>query len=80
MKTATWSLLLIAVAATGCLSPDFLNPKSAKKIAETPPAAVPPARYVSPVTADMVDPANAHQKVKALLEEIDRDGQGEVRQ
>ena len=60
----------------GCLFTDASKWTPKEQPAAAPPA-VQTARPAAPVTADQVSSTNARDKVKALLEEIDRDGQGE---
>ncbi len=76
MRSAISSLLLAACAGTGCVSmPTWWDkPKSA------PPAAVAtkPARPRPAVSAEQITETNAEEMAGALLDELDRDAQGEL--
>jgi len=71
MKTWLWMATLLPLVG-GCLTAD--PSKWQGQIPQAAPPAVPAAPKAPPVTVDQVSPANAHQKVQALLDEIDREG------
>jgi hypothetical protein len=66
-----WGVALMAVvwAGTGCVHLPTLWDADKP---EPPVPAAPPPKPAAPVTAEDVTEANAHQKAKALLEEMDR--------
>jgi hypothetical protein len=69
MKTVWFSAILAVWAGAGCVTLPVLwaPPKP-----EPTPAAQ-PARPKPPVTAEQITEDNAHEKAKALLEELDRE-------
>lgn len=62
-------LLLIAVWMTGCVSWPHAGPPTAAPIPSREHAGIPPG----PITADEVNPANAHQIADAIWDEMDRE-------
>jgi hypothetical protein len=74
MKTACCSLLLAVWASAGCMTLPVLWTPPPKP--EPAPVAPPPKPKV-PVTAEQITDENAHQKAKALLEELNSDSTSE---
>jgi hypothetical protein len=74
MRRVLVALILAAFAATGCESLPQLWGNHAK--APTTPTAAQTAK-VPVVTAEEVNDTNARQAAQALLDEMDRDAQGE---
>jgi hypothetical protein len=75
MKTAWCAIVLAAWASAGCVTLPVLwtppKPEPAAPVA-------PPAKPKPPVTAEQITEENAHEKAKALLEELNREGAGET--
>jgi hypothetical protein len=76
MKTLCRCLLLSALAGAGCLPLPLRHPDVAS--APVPPAAdAAPPSPAPPVSADQVDETNAHEKARALQEEMLRESRDE---
>jgi hypothetical protein len=78
MRYASSSLLVVfALVSGGCVALDLnLTGQKAPPPATAPTVVAP----VKPVTAEQISEANAHEKAKALLEELNRDGRAKERQ
>jgi hypothetical protein len=75
MRTAVSFLLLAAWASLGCESLPRLWDKPQPPPAKT--VAVQPAKLTTLVTAEQISDTNAQDMAGALLDELDRDAQGE---
>ena len=75
MKRTAYALLVASLTATGCIS----FPHFGESSKSAPPVATPaPEPRPHPVTAEQVNEGNAHEAAGALLDELDREAQGDV--
>jgi hypothetical protein len=78
MKRSLLACVVTGLACVGCdpFATAFVLEKPA---AERAPETAPVTRKEKPITADQISEQNAHDKVKGLALELDRDEQGGLR-